>query len=77
MEVALTIVRERKSKGLDPTPNAINTGTSGDTKEVQDLRVWHADTVNELEKTRKLLQMQHTINKDYKTEVNMHESESL
>ena len=38
-------------------------------KEVEDLRVWHADTVNELEKTRKLLQMQHTINKDYKAEV--------
>lgn len=32
--------------------------------------MWHADTINELEKTRKLLQMQHTINKDYKAEVN-------
>ena len=38
-------------------------------KEVENLRVWHADTVNELDKTRKLLQMQHTINKDYKAEV--------
>ena len=38
-------------------------------EELQEMRAWHADTVNELEKTRKLLQMQHTINKDYKAEV--------
>ncbi len=38
-------------------------------EELQEVRAWHADTVNELEKTRKLLQMQHTINKDYKAEV--------
>lgn len=38
-------------------------------EELQEVRAWHADTVNELEKTRKLLQMQHTINKDYKSEV--------
>lgn len=43
--------------------------TGGDSKEVQDLRMWHADTINELEKTRKLLQLQHNINKDYQSEV--------
>lgn len=37
--------------------------------EIQELRASHADTINELEKTRKLLQMQHTINKEYKKEV--------
>jgi protein fantom len=40
-----------------------------DEKELQELKVFYADTINELEKTRKLLQMQHIINKDYKTEV--------
>ena len=38
-------------------------------QEVQELQAWHADTVNELDKTRKLLQIQHSINKDYKSEV--------
>jgi len=38
-------------------------------EELQEVRAWHAETVNELEKTRKLLQMQHTINKNYKSEV--------
>ena len=38
-------------------------------RELEDLRLAHADTINELEKTRKLLQLQHNINKDYKKEV--------
>ena len=38
-------------------------------RELQELRLAHADTINELEKTRKLLQLQHNINKDYKKEV--------
>ena len=38
-------------------------------RELQDLRAAHADTINELEKTRRLLQLQHNINKDYKNEV--------
>ncbi len=36
---------------------------------VSELRASLADTINELEKTRQLLQMQHTINKEYKSEV--------
>ena len=52
----------------DSTPPQCHTG-GGDSKEVQDLRMWHADTINELEKTRKLLQLQHNINKDYQSEV--------
>ena len=51
----------------DSTPQCHTGG--GDSKEVQDLRMWHADTINELEKTRKLLQLQHNINKDYQSEV--------
>jgi len=35
------------------------------------MRAWHADTINELEKTRKLLQVQHTINKDYKSQASL------
>ena len=38
-------------------------------RELEDLRLAHADTINELEKTRKLLQLQYNINKDYKKEV--------
>lgn len=70
VEEALAVVRERKTKGLVSSP--IVNYSSSDQKELLDLRVWHADTANELEKTRKLLQMQHTINKDYKKEVSMH-----
>ena len=40
-------------------------------RDVQELRATLADTINELEKTRQLLQMQHTINKEYKSEVRM------
>lgn len=34
-----------------------------------ELQASHADTINELEKTRNMLIIQHKINKDYKTEV--------
>ncbi len=40
-------------------------------QEVSELRASLADTINELEKTRQLLQMQHTINKEYKSEVHV------
>ena len=40
-------------------------------RELEDLRLAHADTINELEKMRKLLQLQHNINKDYKKEVHV------
>lgn len=34
-----------------------------------ELQASHADTINELEKTRNMLIIQHKINKDYQTEV--------
>lgn len=38
-------------------------------KEIQELQASHADTINELEKTRSMLLIQHNINKDYQKEV--------
>ena len=38
-------------------------------RQVGELQASHADTINELEKTRNMLIIQHKINKDYQTEV--------
>lgn len=38
-------------------------------KEIQELQVAHADTISELEKTRKLLSLQHSVNKGCAQEV--------
>ena len=38
-------------------------------RHVTELQASHADTINELEKTRNMLIIQHKINKDYQTEV--------
>ena len=38
-------------------------------RHVAELQASHADTINELEKTRNMLIIQHKINKDYQTEV--------
>ena len=38
-------------------------------RQVAELQASHADTINELEKTRNMLIIQHKINKDYQTEV--------
>lgn len=38
-------------------------------KHIQELQASHADTINELEKTRNMLVLQHKINKDYQMEV--------
>ena len=38
-------------------------------RQVQELQAAHVDTINELEKTRNMLIIQHKINKDYQTEV--------
>ena len=40
-------------------------------KQIQELQISHADTINELEKTRSMLVLQHKINKDYQTEVKL------
>ena len=42
-------------------------------KRIQDMQISHADTINELEKTRNMLVLQHKINKDYQTEVQAHQ----
>ena len=39
-------------------------------RQVAELQASHADTINELEKTRNMLIIQHKINKDYQSEVN-------
>ena len=36
---------------------------------MHELEAAHADTINELEKTRNMLILQHKINKDYQSEV--------
>ena len=38
-------------------------------KLIRELRSEHADTINELEKTRNMLIVQHKINKEYQMEV--------
>lgn len=38
-------------------------------KQLNEAEVLHADTINELEKTRKLLSVQYKINKDYQIEI--------
>jgi protein fantom len=38
-------------------------------KYVKQLQAEHADTINELEKTRNMLILQHKINRDYQAEV--------
>ena len=38
-------------------------------RQVAELQASHADTINELEKTRNMLIIQHKINKDYQSEV--------
>ena len=38
-------------------------------KLIRELRAEHADTINELEKTRNMLIVQHKINKEYQMEV--------
>lgn len=40
-------------------------------KLVRELQAEHADTINELEKTRNMLIVQHKINKDYQMEVSL------
>ena len=61
-----------ESKGLCWFHVTIVTGNSiSDLKrQVAELQASHADTINELEKTRNMLIIQHKINKDYQSEVN-------
>ncbi|KAF8566898.1 hypothetical protein P879_04945 [Paragonimus westermani] len=74
LEEALMLLRERKSKvigedlGLE-FMEQVKTTEKGDlAKRLQTSEAAHAETIAELEKTRKLLTVQYRINKDYQAE---------
>lgn len=72
LEEALTLIKRRKETGsqdldfLEKVDEEIDKDTQ---KHIQELQASHADTINELEKTRNMLVLQHKINKDYQMEV--------
>ncbi|CAH8603147.1 unnamed protein product [Schistosoma curassoni] len=72
LEDAIMILRERKSKSQsvndDLLPNLLDQNKDS-LKQLNEAEVLHADTINELEKTRKLLSVQYKINKDYQIEI--------
>ncbi|RTG81363.1 uncharacterized protein DC041_0007487, partial [Schistosoma bovis] len=72
LEDAIMILRERKSKSQsvndDLLPNLLDQNKDP-LKQLNEAEVLHADTINELEKTRKLLSVQYKINKDYQIEI--------
>jgi protein fantom len=69
LEEALAIVRLRREKGI-PLDFLIQVDELIDEKKLlQELRLQHAECLQELEKTHKLLMLQEVINKDYKMEV--------
>ncbi|XP_046557106.1 protein fantom-like isoform X4 [Haliotis rubra] len=74
MEEALVLVKQKKQKAM-PQPDFLqqvdNEMTKDYHKQLLDLQAEYAETVHELEKTRNMLMVQHKINKDYQTEVEM------
>ncbi|CAB4039847.1 fantom-like isoform X1, partial [Paramuricea clavata] len=72
LEEALTLIKRRKETGSQDLDflEKVDEGLDKDAqKRIQELQISHADTINELEKTRNMLVLQHKINKDYQTEV--------
>ncbi|XP_078365018.1 protein fantom-like isoform X2 [Oculina patagonica] len=72
IEEALVLIKHRKEKGsqdLDFLEKVDDEKSKDLKRQVQELQASHADTINELEKTRNMLIIQHKINKDYQTEV--------
>ncbi|KAJ7360419.1 Protein fantom [Desmophyllum pertusum] len=72
IEEALVLIKHRKEKGsqdLDFLEKVDDEKSKDLKRQVQELHASHADTINELEKTRNMLIIQHKINKDYQTEV--------
>uniref|UniRef100_A0A673VCX0 Protein fantom n=1 Tax=Suricata suricatta TaxID=37032 RepID=A0A673VCX0_SURSU len=69
---ALLLIKAQKSQKngdlsfLEKVDNKINKDLE---RSMRELQATHAETVQELEKTRNMLIMQHKINKDYQTEV--------
>ncbi|KAA3678715.1 uncharacterized protein DEA37_0001846 [Paragonimus westermani] len=74
LEEALVLLRERKSKvigedlGLEFMEHVKTTEKEDLAKRLQNSEAAHAETIAELEKTRKLLTVQYRINKDYQAE---------
>ncbi|CAH8603617.1 unnamed protein product [Schistosoma margrebowiei] len=72
LEEAIMILRERKSKSQsvtdDLSPNLLDQNKDS-LKQLNETELLHVDTINELEKTRKLLNIQYKINKDYQIEI--------
>ncbi|XP_033116274.1 protein fantom-like isoform X2 [Anneissia japonica] len=72
IEEALILVKRRKEQGsqdldfLERVDEEVNRDLK---KQVITLQAEHADTINELEKTRNMLILQHKINRDYQAEV--------
>lgn len=72
VEEALAAVRRKKEKGLGALSfleQVDDDNVDDKPHSLEEQRLAHADTISELEKTRKLLQIQHSINNDYKKEV--------
>ncbi|CAH8538295.1 unnamed protein product [Schistosoma turkestanicum] len=76
LEDAIMVLRERKSKSqtidadLPINVNKYLLDQNRDPlKELNEAEALHADTIAELEKTRKLLSVQYNINKDYQVEI--------
>ncbi|CAD5117963.1 DgyrCDS6705 [Dimorphilus gyrociliatus] len=71
IEEALILVKRRKEKEnqeLDFLHKVDDERSSDIQRSLEELNAQHADTINELEKTRNMLIVQHKINKDYQQE---------
>ncbi|KFZ60125.1 Protein fantom, partial [Antrostomus carolinensis] len=78
--VSLVKVRKQQKNGDLTFLEKVDDDTHKDLEHsMRELQLTHAETVQELEKTRNMLIMQHKINKDYQTEVEVvtHKMESL
>lgn len=72
IEEALVLIKHRKEQGsqdLEFLERVEDEKSKDLQRHVTELQASHADTINELEKTRNMLIIQHKINKDYQTEV--------
>ncbi|XP_010788316.1 protein fantom-like, partial [Notothenia coriiceps] len=63
---ALLLIKKRKSNG---ELGFLQEGVQEEQDEVQELRAAHAETIQELQKTRSLLSMESSICRDYKVEL--------
>ncbi|KAK4468866.1 hypothetical protein MN116_008029 [Schistosoma mekongi] len=72
LEEAVMILRERKSKIQSTDGDLLNLPEQNrdSLKQLTEMDTLHIDTINELDKTRKLLNIQYKINKDYQIEIN-------